>query len=659
MTGVHAITLVTIGVVWLVAWRDGLNWCVRCGVTERASAWALACTLPTAGLIASVQFVALLSMASGRGLLTPEAVAVVFIMLVCLARRLILRLPACAGERPGPALKPASGLRGAWRVPMLIVVGMYGAFLLDAVTRYPTGWDGLHYHLLVAVGWARDHAINLTKGVIHQCFPENGMIVACLLAFGKLERLFPLVHLPKALLLGAVMFGLARAVGAGRRASISCVCVGLSVPLVVFQSVSSYIDLYAATAWLSALLALVWATRARTDVQRRGLVTLAGLAAGIALGSKTTYLVLVPLLGVVAVAGEWLRPGGLRFSMRRAAGCALLFGLGVFACSAFWFVRGAVRAGNPFYPLAVEVAGHQLLPGYTAQEAFPERSLRLRVKRWWDYPWRESKNSSRRGYPYSTGNALGAAYATFVPVGVLAALISTLRRRGRARMQGHHLEERWQLIYVILALSGIVMLLTIFHEMLRFILPLVLVAVPVAALLIDRLTAYASRMTLTLLTLSLGTTATIATIQPVHSILGRVRSGNWSRAAFYEIPELIDTFEPGTRLLNLASPTLSYPLLGDNLSNVVITPEHWGKLLNGRTISATALREHGIDYIYTRPPWPRDWPTDLPLELVYDDTHAPRLATTAPTRVYRVVASEQAAGRRGTYHDFTSGVVYR
>ncbi len=630
----HVIALTVIAAVWLVAWRTGLRWCRGCGVAERASVWALACVLPTAGLIVSVHLIALISLFFGRALLTPALVAIVFIFLTSLARRWSVRFSeeAGAGESEPPTSAAPPRL-GCWWLPILVVVGMYAVFLGDAVTRYPTGWDGLHYHLLLAVEWARDHAMNLAPGVIHQSFPENGMIVPCLLAFAKLERLLTIVHLPKALLLAAVIFGLVRAVGAGRRGAIAGTCVALSVPIVVFQSFSSYIDLYAAVSWLSALLALVWATRVSTDVQRRGLLIMAGLSAGVALGSKTTYLVLVAMLGIVAVAVEWIRPLNFRRDVRRPARNAVVFGVAALACSAFWFVRGTVQAGNPVYPLAVEIGGRQILPGYTAHEAFTDRGLASRIQRWWDYPWHETRKSGWRGYPYGTGNALGAAYATFVPLGLLAALCSAMRRRRRSVMHD------WRFIYTVLVLSGIAILLTIFHEMLRFVLPLVLLAVPVAAVLVDRLVIRAERLTLALLTLSLGVTAAIATLQPAHAFLGRVKSQAWQRAAFYEVPELVDRFEPGTRVLNLASPTLSYALLGRALGNEVVTLEEWGVLLGEDTISTRTLGDNRIDYVYARHPWPRDWPDELPVKLIYDDTDTRRLATTAPTRVYRVTAA--------------------
>ena len=688
MFWLHLASLTVIAVTWLGAWRIGYRCVCAWGVRERAAAAALGTIPATAGLIISVQTPALVSLFLDRGFVTPEAVAAIFVLLTLAAGRFVQDLhPLPRGDRggavpPGRDLaQPHLGKEGKNRrdyllgngdetkliwVPMFIVIGMYALFLLDALTGYPTGYDGRHYHLPMAVEAMQSQSIDLIHGYLHRAEPENAMLAPLLLAFAGLERLITLFNVPNAIILAATIYALAHALGVSRPAALIAGCIALSIPIVTFQSFSGYIDLYAAVSWLLALLALTWASRTpgiaservgspdrnlackpedrtpdgETSLPQqtngpRGLVLLAGLSAGVALGCKTVFLALVPLLGLVVIALEWIRPPTGRSRLTIALRNVTLFGLASLACSSFWFVRGTVQANNPIYPLGVKVAGHEVLPGFAGADYFPPRSLSTKIRRWWNYPWTEVK-SSGTGETYSTNNALGAAYATFVPVGILAAILAVFRTKVRRP------EDRWRLTYLLLALSGVVLLLTVFHEVPRYVLPQILVAVPLAAVLADGLMRHHPRTTVTLLTASLLATASIASLTPLRSFLGRLKDGAWDRAAFYQTPSLIDNLPPGTRVLNLGQPPMTYPLFGRNLSNDVVSGPEWAVLLNGKTISAQALWDNEIEYVYVRAPWPTDWPADLPVERIFDDTEDRTLSTTAATRIYRVLTPGNA-----------------
>lgn len=466
----HLVSLLAIGVTWLATMRIALRWCTRCGVGERTSRWALACILPTTGLIVSVHTMALASMIAGRGLVLPESIAAVFLITALLFHRFVNARPDPDEKAPDPPFKLGIG----W-LPLLVVAGMYLIFLLDALVRYPIGYDALYYHLPKAVGWMQQRDLSFIPGFVYLAMPENGMIVPLLLSFAKLEAWFVLVNLPTALLVAAAVFGLTRALSVSRAGAWISVCIALSVPIVVFQSFSTYIDLYATAAWLTALLALTWVTRVQHKWQRRNLLILAGLAAGIALGSKTTFLVTVALLSLVAMGTEWIRPS-TRFRDRRHPWHSLgLFVVGSLVCSGFWFVRATVQTGNPVYPLAVHIGDREILPGFTGEDFARRRPLTAKLQRWWNYHWRETKYSGT-GYPYSVNNGFGAAYATFVPVGLIAA-IGVFRRR--FPFAGTQPPAKWFLVFFGLSLTGAVLLLTVFREMLRFVLPQVLWLSPI------------------------------------------------------------------------------------------------------------------------------------------------------------------------------------
>ncbi len=709
MHWLHLGSLTLIGLTWAMAWRVGNRWTSACGVTERVSRWSLACAVPTAGLILSVHLLALVSLFVDDGLVAPEPVAIIFMLLTftvhrltrclcpapgasaraeslcpeprasaradyleatskplstCLDQGAYAHSPVAGGMMGAPSPTPTSTAKRLW-IPLAIVGLMYAVFLADAVTRFPTGYDALYYHLPVAVRWMQERSLDLVFGFNYLSNPDNGMIVPSLLASGKLERLISLVHFPKALLVGGVIFGLARAINVGRTGAWMSACVALSVPMVVFQSVSGYIDLYAAASWLSALLALTWAARANAPSQRRQLVFLAGLSAGVALGSKTTFLVLVPLLGLLAVGLERLRPVASRPTRRTLVHHAALFGAATLACSAFWFVRGTVQAGNPVYPLEITIGDRTILPGVSADDFFPKRTLATKVGRWWDYPWRETKHSGT-GYPYSVNNALGAAYATFVPLGFLAAVAFLWRSRKNrvsdevpassdpesprglkpAARDNNTAEaaRRWLAVYIAMSLTGVVLLLTVFQEMLRFVLPQVLLSVPVAALLVDRLATRRPRLLTSILCAALLCTATVAAYKPAHALAVRAKHGLWDRAAFYRVPGVIDELPPGARIVNLGDPTWNYPLLGRHLSNVVIDPGVWLESLCPEAMSEEALRENKIDYVFVQGSGLENALDALPLEIVFDDRAATLPTGVSPMTLYRVSPPQRVAG---------------
>ncbi|UCE60914.1 MAG: hypothetical protein JSU63_04015 [Phycisphaerales bacterium] len=628
MQTISIISLASIGIAWSWALRTGYRWALACGVRERVDALALGCVLPTAGLVFSVHVTGIFALLSGAPAVTPPGIAAILLLVTWLSNKVILaQMPPEDTSSNRELLSPRVEL-GIWWVPVLVVMGMYAVFLVDALTRYPTGFDALSYHLPLAVQWTQNGSMDLTfLGVFHMSFPGNGSIIPMLLVFAKLERLLPVVHFPNAILLGLVAYGLARAIRVSPRGAVVASVMALTVPMVVFQSFSGYIDLYAAVFSLVSLLALVWTSRATDPLQVRWLIAMAGLSAGVALGAKLTYLVLVVLLALVVLSLNRLRNRSVQIRYRPLRAVAL-FAAAALVCSGFWFVRNTVQAGNPFYPLAVKVGGHELLPGIDLGALLCDRPLTSRITRSLSYPWSEPKAP---GYNYGVNSGFGAAYAAFVPVGLFWSLGLVLFRRPRDEL------DKWRIVYLLIVLSGIVLLVTAFWAIVRYALPFVVLSIPLATVMMDRMIARFRRASLILVTASLLVTVSIATLRPAKFFLGRARDHHWDRASFYEVPRLIDRLPPGTRILNVASVSTTYPLLGRFLSNKVVTVED-------ELPSAEFLRAQAIEYIYTRKPWPDTLLDGLDVQLIYDDTDTRLLKTTPPTRVYRVTSQGRSTG---------------
>ena len=88
------------------------------------------------------------------------------------------------------------------------------------------------------------------------------------------------------------------------------------------------------------------------------------------------------------------------------------------------------------------------------------------------------------------------------------------------------------LVYLGLVLLGVGLLLSVFEEVLRYVLGPVLIAVPVSAVMVQRLVKEHPRWTSGVLNAAIAVTVAIAILEPAHALVTRVRDGSWSRSAF-------------------------------------------------------------------------------------------------------------------------------
>ncbi|MHC5111618.1 MAG: glycosyltransferase family 39 protein [Planctomycetota bacterium] len=630
MSEIHTLSLVILGIAWLVAFAAGLRWCRHLAIADWPARVCLATVIPAAALVGSVHALALASMLLETAWVAPMYIAPLNFIPVLLivrwtGRRIATEPRDSIADRETFSDPPATG---RWMIPMIIVAGCYVVFAIDALTRFPHGADALHYHLPVAARWMQTQRMDLIFGLTHQSLPENGMIVPCLMMFAGLDRAINLAQFPNAIIVALAVFSLSRSAGAGTRAAIGGACIAASVPMVIFQSSSGYIDLYGATAWLMALLGIVQAFATVDAARRTRIIVLAGLAAGIAMGSKSTYLLLVPFLLVALLLINRTGRSSLRLNRQGAVVLTLVFATATLPCSVHWFARGAWQAGNPIYPVTFKIGDSKILPGFTVEEEphFEKRTASEKITRWWDYPWRETKHSGS-GYPYGRGNGLGAAYATFVPLG----LVMTLwwrRRPARSPLP---------YVYALLALAGMAILVTVFAEMLRFVLALVLVAVPLGALLLQRIESRFPRAAFGLLTVSLSITTLLAVFEPVHDLAGRWRDQAWSREAFYGMPPSLESIHDGATVLNLSNAYETWALMGPRRNHQVITPTHWSVMTGAMPMTTNLLDKHKIEFIYASVDESMRWPVDLPVVPLPYGEGTPSVMFSQPGRLYYVL----------------------
>lgn len=658
--------LALVAVTWLIGWRWSVRRCRRLGVTSMPDVLLLTAVVPAAALVLSLHLAATVALWLEAPAASLRATAWVFVALttgLMLAfRGRTIEVARVAPPEDSVELRSRASYRGM-RWPMAVVGLTYALFFIEALTRFPTGYDGLKYHLPNVGRWVHSGRLDLVVGDLYGSLPENAMTVPFLLASAGLERALSWFNIPNGLVLLGCVYALSRAVGAGPRGALAAMLVAGSVPIVLFQTFSSYVDLYGAACWMSAVLALIRASQADNPRSCRGLLVLAGLAAGLALGSKWTYLVhvawLLPVAGWIGIrnAVRTAQPGseegrkatschgGSAHDMvsspaRRAwkprrlsgaVGAMTVFIAAVLPCSGFWFLRGAVQAGNPLYPFGLTVAGTELLPGFNASDHVPQRPWSRKLSMWLSYPWRET-NYAGTGYDYGVNNGLGAAYAMLVPAAVVFLLLCG---PGMVRREP---DRVWMYLFLALTLAAPLLLMTLFTEVLRYALPLVLIGVvPTARLFESLYTAYPAA-TRRLLTTALGVTCTIATLPPARALAGKLRDGRWDREWQYQVPGVINEWATGTRALLIGSPDLTYPFMGRDLRVDLIHENLWRARHAHGKVDGDALRRAGVEYVILRGPWPADWGAAPPGTLIFDDGNHLPLPTTPSTRIYAVAA---------------------
>ena len=272
-----------------------------------------------------------------------------------------------------------------------------------------------------------------------------------LLATGK-ESAVALFNWPALAALIIAGYLLAKGMTRGNRiAAIAVVVVLLSVPMVEFQTLSAYVDLYG-TAFLIAAFALLLRNERTggTGLEVYGsqppiassVLFLSAAACGISLGTKPIFWVYGAGYSVLAVLSFW-KSLGKRSGSVSAKGI-LLIAVGLLLPSAFWFGRAVQATKNPVFPMQVAIAGHVVFPGYPStgwfEQKFEMNFVRSR-REWFIYPWTEWKRDP--GYlliPYGEGSGVGAAFAALVPIGVLFLIYRSFILR--LQSQGNHPSPR-------------------------------------------------------------------------------------------------------------------------------------------------------------------------------------------------------------------------
>jgi hypothetical protein len=272
---------------------------------------------------------------------SPVALTLLALASAGLTWRLSPRLPQ------SPLAELVNGLRR--ETPLTLAgwgaaAGAVVALAAIELHRPVLGQDAITYHLAEVVGWVQSghtgRVLNEFYGLPVGNYPVTEEILlawATGITHGfSAALLLTVATLP--LLLAAGWLGLAE-LGVPRGTRALALAALVLVPLIVQAWVDPGTDLEAMT-WLVCCGALCLAAR-----RDRGLLAVAVLAGGLAVGTKTTVLSYVMVMLIITT---WVRRRDLRTHARAliaAAGLAVLTGL-------IWYLRNWVDHGSPLWPFS-------------------------------------------------------------------------------------------------------------------------------------------------------------------------------------------------------------------------------------------------------------------------------------------------------------------
>jgi hypothetical protein len=240
--------------------------------------------------------------------------------------------------------------------------------------------DGPIYHLYFAARWWKAGNLALIAAPFGESaatyFPANGDLwFTWLMASWGGDRLARIGQAPFLVLAALAAYGCARATGSGSSASAIATCWFVSsTPLLIF-SFEPNVDTIFVAGYMLATYFFLQGVR-----QERGTpaICLGALAAGGALATKPVGLVFVPPLLALALGQVLRQSAPPRIKIVRATAILLL----PLVTGGYWYLRNLIVAGNPVYPLQVELLGHTLWPGWYGREAMRQSVYHIPLGNW-------------------------------------------------------------------------------------------------------------------------------------------------------------------------------------------------------------------------------------------------------------------------------------
>jgi hypothetical protein len=326
------------------------------------------------------------------------------------------------------------------RRPALVAVALLSAigvaWLLTKAWIYPIyDWDGAQAHFAIAREMLQERGAPLQFAPIpritYATFVPH-IFYAVTLSLPHGYEWVNGTNIYFLLLAAFAQYCFVRRLGLHRSTALLVSPAVLLCPVLFQQATTGYVDLTAA-AFIGAILPFVPTRRESSTVE----FALASTALGLAVGSKESMLLLLPLMGLALVIWTWrLRPrGGLN---RLAAPVAIMM-TAVVLLGGYRYLSNTRLHHNPIFPSDMKLLGVHLrgvgdtgvaaygaLYGHPVSDAYKSASPLGQV--WMS--WRE-ENQYTIPFPYCSDNALGGLgplwFVLFLPAIAVALFFA---RRG-------------------------------------------------------------------------------------------------------------------------------------------------------------------------------------------------------------------------------------
>ncbi len=611
-----------IGVVVALGFAYGIGRRTAAQVVARlhgplpADRWIVGSVVSTAVIVTSWHMLGVAASVSGLPMVHVLPLSGMLMLIHLAVRRSDQTLPEfknCSAVREVRGTIPCPWWRlkstaGAWS--LAVATGVVGIFLLESLTKPPLGWDTLVYHLPLAAKWFQGGTLEFLHESWKFQMPSNAELLPLLLMFAGEERILSFTYVPFTLLSLLVVYGFARRFGATHEwACLGAIGFG-TMPIVLHNTLDLYVDMFVAYGWLCALYLLFWAFESEPSTEKRGTslqIVLAGLAFGLALGSRYILVPMLLMMTAICAGGAFFfigsRAASIMPRLRRAGSMMLAFVLSSLVPSCYWYLQNWMATGNPMHPLRFSFGGSTVVSAsigalYERMTFFgPEieydgeclDSGAHSISSWLISPWRDCWYA---GDHFSSNWGFGPVFTTFIPVFtfvcVLIVLASALRGR-RVPKATYPL--------IVAGLIACYWWVYVFN-MLRTLLPVIGVLFAVMAYGTSLMSERAQRVAGVLFLAAMVLNGLLVVAKPIRSLTMHAYRGDWSRSSFYGIPKVVDELPPGSVILNASHELKNYPLFGRRLQNHVVTDRVLLEPSLVTVITDAVINKYGIDYIY-------------------------------------------------------------
>ena len=513
------------------------------------------------------------------------------------------REPATDTKRAGGPAPWSGDPRVPWLVAVAVVVGLLYVEGVGRTIRHGArAWDAHSYQLLVPLQWIRLQSLSepLARQVMFGHLglekfanPGNANVLMALPLLLGWDLVACLVQLPFAVIGAWAVFALARGAGGTAAAAALAALAFASAPLIVNQATVPLTDL--ASGALSLVAVAILLGTAAADEPPTASLGLAGLALGLALGTKYTVWSHLPVVALAFACCRWLR----RRPVRALTGPLLLFAAATLLPAAFWYARNALLfEGNPVYPLRISIFGYTLATGTAAEAMSGYWEQRMGMASRWDwltFPFRDPAYFEESGF--------GALFVPLALLGLVAGL-ADLRSLPADRAFG----PRRRLL--LLTLASLAVFWFAAARTPRFSLPLLGLLAALAAPAVDDLARGASRHALGALSLGLAVLTLMISVRYHGFDLGapELRSEellkDYPGSAGFAIPPAIDTLQPSVIFndteLETTSQIANYYLTGADHRHLVY--DHRDFAPDNPAAFVACLRALDAGYVFLRLP---------------------------------------------------------